>query len=101
MTAQGTSHEVGKDVPCPHQQQQIQKQERPRPLVAQLLQKSERQSDVPERKRRSHRSGKLSARVNPLHCNREKNKWSHGGGESRAVNEARGREQRLVAPRID
>src|SRR5580692_5253951 len=101
MTAEGTSYEVGKNVSCPHQQQQIQNQECSRPLFAQLHQKSERQSDVGERESRNHRRWKRAAEVNSPHGNREKNNWSHGRCESRAINEDRGREQGLAASRID
>src|SRR5579863_6768194 len=101
MTAERTSNEVGKNVSRPHQQQQIEKQERSRPLLAQLHQKSERQSDVDKSKSRNHRSRKRAAQVNSSHGNREKNKGSNRSRESRAVNKDRGREQGLLASRVD
>ena len=50
MAPQRTSHKVGKDVSRPHQQQQIQEQERTRSLFPNLHQKTQRQGNVGERK---------------------------------------------------
>src|SRR5437868_10964799 len=101
MTPQRTADEISKNVSCPDHQQQVQQKKCARPLLANLHQESQGESNVAEGKYRNDCGRKCSTKIKATHSDYKEDKRSDGSSKSRVVDKYRGREQRFIAPGIN
>src|SRR6185312_6812882 len=100
MTAQGLAHEISKNIPGPDDQQQVEDQKRPAPLLPDLHQQSQGKRDVSEGENGDHGGREGSTQIEASHCDYRKDKRQKRSQKDRRVNCACGGKQISVASGI-